>query len=77
MVFSKGQYGQRNCIYVEPRSNQREFEFKIYYSKCGTKPDMGGRFYENTIIVQYDSDLIEVRRTKRNLILPSPKIFLT
>lgn len=60
MVFSKGQYGHPNCIYVKPFSAGTHFEFKIYYNKCGTKPDLGGRFYENTIIIQYDADLIEV-----------------
>ncbi|KAB7493593.1 Cuticlin-1, partial [Armadillidium nasatum] len=60
MVFSKGQYGSPNCIYVKPFSSGTQFEFKIYYNKCGTKPDLGGRFYENTVIIQYDADLIEV-----------------
>ncbi|XP_076062313.1 uncharacterized protein LOC143037670 [Oratosquilla oratoria] len=60
MVFSKGQYGQNRCMYVQPRSGGTQFEFQILYNDCGTKPDMGGKFYENTIIVQYDSDLIEV-----------------
>ena len=30
--------------------------------QCGTKPDMNGKFYENNIVIQYDKDLIEVRR---------------
>ncbi|XP_064085121.1 uncharacterized protein LOC135200420 [Macrobrachium nipponense] len=60
LVFSKGQYGQPNCMYVGPRSGGSTFEFQIYYDGCGTKPDMGGKFYENTIIIQYDADLIEV-----------------
>nr|XP_045588255.1 uncharacterized protein LOC123750176 [Procambarus clarkii] len=62
LVFSKGQYGQPNCMYVEPHSGRSSFEFQIYYDSCGTKPDMGGKFYENTIIVQYDAELIEVCR---------------
>lgn len=28
--------------------------------RCGTKPDMHGQFYENTVVVQYDKDLLEV-----------------
>ncbi|XP_042222693.1 uncharacterized protein LOC121867003 [Homarus americanus] len=60
LVFSKGQYGDPNCMYVEPHSGGTHYEFQIYYDGCGTKPDMGGKFYENTIIVQYDADLIEV-----------------
>ena len=34
----------------------------IVSSQCGTKPDMNGKFYENNIVIQYDKDLIEVRR---------------
>lgn len=60
LVSSKGQFGVPDCSYVVPNSGQDRFEFQIYYDKCGTKPDMGGKFYENTIIIQYDSDLIEV-----------------
>lgn len=32
----------------------------ISLSRCGTKPDMHGQFYENTVVVQYDKDLLEV-----------------
>ncbi|KAK8745520.1 hypothetical protein OTU49_000239 [Cherax quadricarinatus] len=60
LVFSKGQYGQPNCMYAGPHSGKTHFEFQIYYNSCGTKPDMGDKFYENTIIIQYDADLIEV-----------------
>ena len=67
MVFSKGQYGQPNCIYVQPFSAGTQFEFKIYYNNCGTKPDLGGRFYENTIIIQYDADLIEVSQSENSI----------
>jgi len=28
--------------------------------KKGTKPDAKGKFYENTVVVQYDEELIEV-----------------
>lgn len=38
--------------------------FLLYISflsyRCGTKPDMHGQFYENTVVVQYDKDLLEV-----------------
>ncbi|XP_018027708.1 uncharacterized protein LOC108682952 [Hyalella azteca] len=60
LVSSKGQFGNPDCSYVLPNSGGMHFEFQIYYDKCGTKPDMGGKFYENTIIIQYDADLIEV-----------------
>ena len=32
----------------------------FYHFRCGTKPDMHGQFYENTVVVQYDKDLLEV-----------------
>lgn len=32
----------------------------LFNSRCGTKPDMHGQFYENTVVVQYDKDLLEV-----------------
>lgn len=63
LVSSKGQFGIPDCSYVMPHSGGMHFEFQIYYDKCGTKPDMGGKFYENTIIIQYDADLIEVSLT--------------
>lgn len=34
--------------------------FIIFRFRCGTKPDMHGQFYENTVVVQYDKDLLEV-----------------
>ena len=59
-MSSKGQFGIPECSYVAPHSGGMHYEFQIYYDRCGTKPDMGGKFYENTIIIQYDADLIEV-----------------
>ncbi|CAL8114210.1 unnamed protein product [Orchesella dallaii] len=41
------------------RSGKHQFVFNIYYDKCGTKPDNHGKFYENTVVVQYDEELIE------------------
>lgn len=59
IVFSKGTYGQENCIYVKPNSGQTNAAFNVYYDQCGTKPDLQGKFYENTIVIQYGSDIIE------------------
>ncbi|KAJ4438021.1 hypothetical protein ANN_13960 [Periplaneta americana] len=39
---------------------QDVFSFRIAYARCGTKPDLHGQFYENTVVVQYDKDLLEV-----------------
>jgi hypothetical protein len=30
------------------------------YDRCGSRPDLNGKFYENNIVIQYDQDLIEV-----------------
>ncbi|ODN03491.1 RNA-binding protein 12B [Orchesella cincta] len=59
LVASKGMYGHEGCVYVPPRSGKNKFVFNIYYDKCGTKPDNHGKFYENTVVVQYDEELIE------------------
>lgn len=32
----------------------------LHDNRCGTKPDLHGQFYENTVVVQYDKDLLEV-----------------
>lgn len=37
-----------------------EEDFCSFDRRCGTKPDMHGQFYENTVVVQYDKDLLEV-----------------
>ena len=59
MVFSKGTYGQEDCMYVRPNSQLSHATFKVYYNSCGTKPDLKGKYYENTIVVQYGKDIIE------------------
>lgn len=60
IVFSKGQYGDPRCVYVHPSTGRTFFSFRIAYARCGTKPDLHGQFYENTVVVQYDKDLLEV-----------------
>lgn len=60
MIFSKGSYGQQNCIYVSPNTGKSDYKFDIVYDQCGTKPDLQGKFYENTIVIQYEKDLIEI-----------------
>lgn len=47
-------------MYVPPSTGQTFFSFRIAYARCGTKPDLHGQFYENTVVVQYDKDLLEV-----------------
>nr|XP_023026876.1 uncharacterized protein LOC111514868 [Leptinotarsa decemlineata] len=60
IVSSKGQHGDPRCVYVPPSTGQTLFSFRIAYARCGTKPDLHGQFYENTVVVQYDKDLLEV-----------------
>lgn len=60
IVSSKGQHSDPRCVYVPPSSGKTFFSFRISYSRCGTKPDLHGQFYENTVVVQYDKDLLEV-----------------
>ncbi|PSN31511.1 hypothetical protein C0J52_27272 [Blattella germanica] len=60
IVSSKGQYADPRCVYVPPSTGKTFFSFRIAYSRCGTKPDLHGQFYENTVVVQYDKDLLEV-----------------
>ena len=59
IVASKGTYGQDNCVYVKPYSGVTHTTFKVNYDSCGTKPDLQGKYYENTIVVQYGTDIIE------------------
>ncbi|CRK87473.1 CLUMA_CG001274, isoform A [Clunio marinus] len=60
IVSSKGQHSDPRCIYVPPSTGKTFHSFRIAYSRCGTKPDLNGQFYENTVVVQYDKDLLEV-----------------
>ncbi|XP_049809733.1 uncharacterized protein LOC126252830 [Schistocerca nitens] len=60
IVSSKGQYADPRCVYVPPSTGKTFFSFRIAYERCGTKPDLHGQFYENTVVVQYDKDLLEV-----------------
>uniref|UniRef100_T1KNH6 ZP domain-containing protein n=1 Tax=Tetranychus urticae TaxID=32264 RepID=T1KNH6_TETUR len=59
IVFSKGTYGQDNCVYIKPYSGVTHATFKVYYDQCGTKPDLQGKYYENTVVIQYGTDIIE------------------
>ena len=59
IVFSKGTFGQDNCVYVKPYSGVTHTTFKVQYDACGTKPDLQGKYYENTIVIQYGVDIIE------------------
>lgn len=34
---------------MPPSTGKTFFAFRIAYAKCGTKPDLHGQFYENTV----------------------------
>ncbi|KAI2810632.1 hypothetical protein BLOT_001795 [Blomia tropicalis] len=59
IVFSKGTYGQSKCVYVKPHSALTHITFNVRYDECGTKPDLQGKYFENTIVIQYGTDIIE------------------
>lgn len=57
IVSSKGQHSDQRCIYVQPSSKKTFYTFRIAYSRCGTKPDLNGQFYENTVsATDYSAD---------------------
>lgn len=60
IVFSKGTYGQSKCVYVKPHSSLTHLTFNVRYDECGTKPDLQGKYFENTIVIQYGNDIIDV-----------------
>ncbi|CAG2164396.1 unnamed protein product [Oppiella nova] len=59
IISSKGTYGQDNCVYIKPFSSITHATFNVKYDQCGTKPDLQGKYYENTIVIQYGTDIIE------------------
>lgn len=59
LIFSKGTYGHESCVYVKPYSGITHATFNVKYDQCGTKPDLQGKYYENTIVIQYGPDIIE------------------
>jgi len=44
-----GQHSDPRCVYVKPSTGKKFFSFRIAYARCGTKPDLHGQFYENTV----------------------------
>lgn len=58
-VYSKSNGQTKRCIHIAPHSHIKEATFSIEYHSCGTRSDSQGKYYENTIIIQYDDDVIE------------------
>lgn len=48
-----GQHSDPRCVYVPPSTGKTFFAFRIAYARCGTKPDLNGQFYENTVSFIY------------------------
>lgn len=77
MIFSKGHYGNHNCVHLRPRSHARYVEFSIGQQACGMVASQnynrgygntgGGVFIENTIIIQFDPELQEEWDSARRL----------
>lgn len=51
--FTIGQHSDPRCVYVPPSTGKTFFSFRIAYARCGTKPDLHGQFYENTVIYDF------------------------
>lgn len=51
-----GQHSDPRCIYVPPSSGKTFYAFRIAYARCGTKPDLNGQFYENTVCIEYSDN---------------------
>lgn len=58
-IYSKSNGQSQRCVHVAPHSHITEATFSIDYQSCGTRSDSQGKFYENTIIIQYDDIVIE------------------
>lgn len=74
-----GQHSDPRCIYVPPSSGKTFYAFRIAYARCGTKPDLNGQFYENTVrskafTVTWLSDLLYLRRYLLHFIFIDSKL---
>jgi len=69
--FFTGQHSDPRCIYVPPSTGKKQFSFRIAYSRCGTKPDLNGQFYENTVKEQ--TVLLSLSTIHRNCTCLSPQ----
>ncbi|XP_035213499.1 uncharacterized protein LOC118187399 [Stegodyphus dumicola] len=58
-IYSKANGHSSRCVHVAPHSHITEATFTVEYDKCGTRSDPKGKYYENTIIIQYDDIVIE------------------
>lgn len=83
LIFSKGHYNYRNCVYLPPNTGRKSVYFDININACGTTGNaMGGNapfynddssvadngvFFENTVVIQYDPQVQEAWDKARKL----------
>jgi hypothetical protein len=79
IIFSKGHYSYGNCVHLPAGSGRNSIYFDISISSCGTTGNTqnglygygsqsgSGSFFENTIVIQYDSQVQEVWDQARKL----------
>lgn len=52
-VVFVGHINDPNCLYVPPLSGKSFYTIRVPYARCGTKPDLHGQFYENTVCIEH------------------------
>lgn len=79
LIFSKGHYNYRNCLYLPPNTGRKNVFFDISINSCGTTGNAQGTFYnedvtsdsglffENTVVIQYDPQVQEAWDQARKL----------
>lgn len=80
IVFSKGHFSHGSCVHLPPGSGHTSVYFDISINSCGTHgnapngqynsyggQNVAGSYFENTIVVQYDSQVQEVWDQARRL----------
>lgn len=65
-------YSDPNCVHVQPGTGRLQAQFDIYLNSCGMtstsslanygQPTPTGTYIENTVIIQYDPLVQEVRK---------------
>ena len=79
VIFSKGHFNYRNCLYLPPNMGRKSIFFDISINACGTSGNAqgtffnedvtadSGLFFENTVVIQYDPQVQEAWDQARKL----------
>lgn len=79
VVFSKGHFGNANCVHLPPGLGRSQAHFEIGVHTCGTAGNAengfygygsesgSGTYFENVVVVQYDPQVQEVWDQARKL----------